>query len=169
MENNNQFQVAIPPEWIIDMPEGFWYLVHEMTWMTPYDECVVYLLAKAYQRAHAIAKRRLLPYGLTPVQQLVLAALGEEDGISSSDLGKKVSMDPATLSGMLDRMVEGGWITKESDLDDKRFLRICLTEQARAQLPNITQERHNVNDEILQNLSLEEKVLLKRLLKDLRE
>ena len=140
-----------------------------MTWIAPYDECVVYLLAKAYQRAHAIFKRRLAPYGLTPVQQLVLAALDEEDGVSSCDLGKKVAIDPATLSGLLDRMVEGAWVTKEPDRDDKRFLKISLTEHARTLIPSITEERRKTNEEILQKLSLEEKVLLKRLLKDLRE
>lgn len=137
--------------------------------MAPYDECVVYLLAKAYQRAHAVSKRRLAPYGLTPVQQLVIAALNEEDGISSGDLGKKLSMDPATLSGLLDRLAEANWIIKQPDQDDKRFLKICLTEQARSLIPKITEERHKTNEEILKNLSLEEKVLLKRLLKDLRE
>ena len=71
----------------------------------PYQDCVVYLLAKAYQRAHAVAKRRLSAYGLTPIQQLVLAAVHEEEGISASDLGKKLTLDPATLSGVLDRMV----------------------------------------------------------------
>ncbi len=137
--------------------------------MAPYDECVVYLLAKAYQRAHAIARRRLAPYGLTPVQQLVLAALDEEDGISSGDLGKKVSIDPATLSGLLERMAEANWIIKQPDEEDKRFLKIYLTDYARGLLPAITQQRYKANDEILQNLSLEEKVLLKRLLKDLRD
>jgi DNA-binding MarR family transcriptional regulator len=137
--------------------------------MAPYDECVVYLLAKAYQRAHAIARRRLAPYGLTPVQQLVLAALDEEDGISSGDLGKKDSIDPATLSGLLERMAEANWIIKQPDEEDKRFLKIYLTDYARGLLPAITQQRYKANDEILQNLSLEEKVLLKRLLKDLRD
>lgn len=137
--------------------------------MAPYDECVVYLLAKAYQRAHAVSKRRLAPYGLTPVQQLVIAALNEEDGISSSDLGKKLSMDPATLSGLLDRLADANWLVKAPDQADKRFLKICLTEQARSSIPKITEERHKTNEEILKNLSLEEKVLLKRLLKDIRE
>ncbi len=137
--------------------------------MAPYDECVVYLLAKAYQRAHAVSKRRLAPYGLTPVQQLVIAALNEEDGISSSDLCRKLSMDPATLSVLLDRLAEANWIIKQPDQDDKRFLKIFLNEQSRSLIPKITEERHKTNEEILKNLSLEEKVLLKRLLKDLRE
>jgi DNA-binding MarR family transcriptional regulator len=135
----------------------------------PYQDCVVYLLAKAYQRAHAVAKRRLSAYGLTPIQQLVLAAVHEEEGISASDLGKKLTLDPATLSGVLDRMVERGWVVKRTDPDDKRLLQIRLTDQARNLGSTLMQERDKANDEILCNLSLEEKVLLKRLLKDLKD
>ena len=40
----------------------------------PYEDCMVYLLAKAYQKAHGQLKHRLGAYGLTPVQQLVLGA-----------------------------------------------------------------------------------------------
>ena len=135
----------------------------------PYQDCVVYLLAKAYQRAHAVAKRRLSAYGLTPIQQLVLAAVHQEEGISASDLGKKLTLDLATLSGVLDRMVERGWIIKRTDPDDKRLLQIRLTDQARNLGSTLMQERDKANDEILCNLSLEEKVLLKRLLKDLKD
>jgi DNA-binding MarR family transcriptional regulator len=140
-----------------------------MSTATPYEDCVVYLLAKAYQRAHALLKRRLVAYGLTPIQQLVLGALWHDEGISAGDLGKKLVLDPATLSGLLDRMAERGWIVKQTDPDDKRVLRIYLTDEARNLEPRLTEERDSANEEILRNLSLEEKVLLKRLLKDLRD
>ncbi len=135
----------------------------------PYEDCVVYLLAKAYQRAHAVAKRRLAVYGLTPVQQLVLAAVHQEEGISAGDLGKKLTLDPATLSGILDRMAERGWILKQTDPADKRLLQISLTDEARDLGPTLMRERDKANDEILADLSFEEKVLLKRLLKDLKD
>jgi DNA-binding MarR family transcriptional regulator len=135
----------------------------------PYEDCVVYLLAKAYQRAHGLAKRRLAAYGLTPIQQLVLAVLSREEGMSAGDLGKKLVLDPATLSGILDRMAERGWIVKETDPEDKRILRISLTDEARKLEPTLMEERDKANEEILRNLSLEEKVLLKRLLKDIRD
>ena len=135
----------------------------------PYEDCIVYLLAKAYQRAHAQLKRRLAVYGLTPIQQLVLGALCQDEGISAGDLGKKLLLDPATLSGVLDRMAERGWIVKQTDPEDKRILRTFLTDEARKLEPKLMEERDNANAEILQNLSIEEKVLLKRLLKDLRD
>jgi DNA-binding MarR family transcriptional regulator len=140
-----------------------------MSVATPYEDCVVYLLAKAYQRAHALLKRRLGVYGLTPIQQLVLGALWHEEGISAGDLGKKLVLDPATLSGILDRMAERGWLVKRTDLEDKRVTRIYLTDEARDLEPVLTAERDSANEEILRNLSLEEKVLLKRLLKDIRD
>jgi len=134
----------------------------------PYEDCVVYLLSKAYQHAHAVAKQRLAAYNLTPIQQLVLAALSQDEGMSAGDLGKKLRLDPATLYGVLDRMVDGEWIVKETDPDDKRFLRIYLTDRAKMMGPTLMEERDKANEEIMRNLSFEERVLLKRLLKDLR-
>jgi MarR family transcriptional regulator, lower aerobic nicotinate degradation pathway regulator len=135
----------------------------------PYEDCVVYLLAKAYQQAHAVTKRRLAAHGLTPVQQLVLAVVCQHEGIPAGELGKKIALDPATLSGILDRMTERGWIEKRLDPEDKRLVRIFLTERAKELEPKLMEERDKANEEILRNLSLEEKVLLKRLLKDLRD
>ena len=137
--------------------------------MTDFEDCIVFLLAKAYQRAHGVFKKRLLGYGLTPVQHLILEALWHEEGLSSGDIGKKLVLDSATLSGVLDRMAEKEWIIKGTDEEDKRFLRVYLTDRARALKPRLTMEREQVNEEILGRFSLEEKLLLKRLLRDLRE
>jgi MarR family transcriptional regulator, lower aerobic nicotinate degradation pathway regulator len=145
------------------------YFVYERNDVMPYEDCIVYLLAKAYQRGHACAKRHLAVYGLTPVQQLVLAGLWHEEGTSAGDLGKRLGLDPATLSGILDRMSERGWVVKQTDPEDKRVLRITLTDAARDLKPKLLEARDKANEEILKNLSLEEKVLLKRLLKDLRD
>ena len=136
--------------------------------MEKYEDCIIFQLAKAYQKAHGLFKKRLLPYGLTPIQHLILEALWLEDGISQKDIGTRLVLDRATLSGVLDRMAAGGWITKEQDPDDKRTLRICLTAKGRELEPLLSKERNQANARILENLNLEEKVLLKRLLKDVQ-
>jgi DNA-binding MarR family transcriptional regulator len=99
----------------------------------------------------------------------VLAGISSEEGISAGDLGKSLGLDPATLSGVLDRMSERGWIVKETDPDDKRLLRLYLTQEARNLGPQLVEARDRANEEILSNLTLEEKVLLKRLLKVIRD
>ena len=136
--------------------------------MPQYDDCIIFLLAKAYQKAHGDFKKRLSPYGLTPIQYLILEALWHEEGVSAGDIGKKLVFDGATLSGVLDRMVERWWIHKEIDHDDKRALRIYLSEKAMELKSELKEKRYESNEEILSTLSLEEKVLLKRLLRDVR-
>ena len=133
---------------------------------TKYEDCIVFLLAKAYQKAHGNFKKRLIAYGLTPIQHLILEALWQEDGQSAGDIGKKLVLDGATLSGVLDRLAVGDWIKKEPDPDDKRIIRIYLTEKVKGLRPKLSEERIQANEEIMRNLTLEEKVLLKRLLRD---
>lgn len=136
--------------------------------METYQDCIVFLLAKAYQKAHGNLKKRLLSYGLTPIQFLTLAALVEEDGISAGEIGKRLVLDNATLSGVLDRLADRGWIEKQTDLNDKRLLRVYLTDRAKGLQEELAEEREQANAEILHSLSIEEKILLKRLLRDVQ-
>jgi hypothetical protein len=71
------------PLYPLDRREPELYFVYDMITVNRYEECIVFHLAKAYQRAHASLKRRLAPYGLTPVQYLVLEAIREEEGLSA--------------------------------------------------------------------------------------
>ena len=135
---------------------------------TKYEDCVIFLLAKAYQKAHSNFKKRLISYGLTPIQHLILEALWQEDGQSAGDIGKKLVLDGATLSGVLDRLSAGDWIKKEPDPDDKRILTIFQTDKCKALRPKLSEERNQANDEIMHKLSLEEKIVLKRLLRDVQ-
>ena len=136
--------------------------------MTQYEDCIIFLLAKAYQKAHGHFKKRLQGSGLTPVQHLVLEALWAEEGLSAGDIGKKLMLDSATLSGILERMAENGWIVKSADKVDKRYTRIYLADRAKDMKTALIKEREQANEKILVALNLEEKVLLKRLLRDLR-
>ena len=134
--------------------------------MDKFKDCVIFLLAKAYQKAHGTFKKRLTGYGLTPIQHLILEVLWDEDGLSASTISERLVLDPATLSGVLERMVLGGWIFKHPDPEDKRTLRICLSDKGISLKPRLTTERDQANQECLDGLTMEEKVLLKRLLRD---
>jgi len=137
--------------------------------MKDFEDCIIFVLAKAYQKAHGNFKRRLLPYGLTPIQHLIVEALWEEDGLSARDIGERLVLDKATLSGVLDRMALGGWILKEADPVDKRMQRVYLTDRAKDLKPKLSEERNQANEDLLRGMTLEEKVLLKRLLRDIQE
>ena len=135
--------------------------------MISYQDVIIFILSKAYQRVYGIFKSRLQPYGLTPMQGLVLHALYEEEGLSAGELGKRLSLDSATLSGVLDRMAESGWILKNVK-DDRRVLNIRLTDKALSFRDKITNDTEELNQEILSIFSMEERLLLIRMLRDLR-
>jgi len=136
--------------------------------MKSYDNCILFLLAKAYQKAHADFKKRLHSYGLTPIQHLVLEALWDEDGLSAGEIAKRLVFDGATLSGVLDRLSAGDWVLKQSAEEDKRMLRISLTQKSKELKPKLAAVRNKTNEDLLARFSLEEKVLLKRLLRDIQ-
>jgi len=130
-------------------------------------DCTIFLLGKAYQKAHGDFKKRLKPYKLTNMQHLVLEGLWYKPGMTAAELGSGLILDKATLSGVLDRMVQGGWIKKEQDQEDRRISRIFPSEKATLMKAELIKERKKANAHLLKDFSLEEQLIFKRLLKDL--
>lgn len=130
-------------------------------------DCTIFLLAKAYQKAHGQFKARLRPFDLTNLQHMVLEGLWYEEGVTAAELGKLLVLDKATLSGVLDRLVESGWIRKERDPDDGRVFRIYPSDKANQMKEQLIALRVEANEKMLESFSAEEKVLFKRLLRDL--
>ena len=136
--------------------------------MTSYRENIVFLLAKAHQRAQGVLKGYLQTFGLTPVQCLFMESLWEENGLSVGEIGRRIALDTATLAGILDRMVTSGWVRRESDPDDGRVARVYLTDKAKEAIGDLTASIERTNNELLSNLSVEEKLLFKRFLRDVK-
>jgi DNA-binding MarR family transcriptional regulator len=136
--------------------------------MPQHDDCIIFLLAKAYQKAHSVFKQKLAPLNLTPVQQLILGVLDEEEFLSPGEIAERLAMDNATLSGVLDRMGEAGMIRKEENPEDRRSIRVLLTAKAKKMREELAAQRKAINEEITGKLSMEEKLLLKRMLRDLK-
>ena len=130
-------------------------------------ECVVYLLSKAYQKGHSLVQNRLKKYGLTNMQYVVLELLWSSEGLTLSETGKKLSIDKATLSGVLDRMVDSGWITKERGNKDRRVYRLYPSDKSKLLKDQLINERIKVNEKLLSGFTAEERILLRRLLLDL--
>lgn len=137
--------------------------------MVSYRENIVFLLAKAHQRAQGVLKGNLQAFGLTPMQCLFMETLWEEDGLSVGEIGRRIALDTATLAGVLDRMVTAGWVRRETDPDDGRVARVYLTQKAHDAMADMTAAIERANNELLGNFALEEKLLFKRFLRDVKE
>ncbi len=130
-------------------------------------DCTIFLLAKAYQKAHGDFKKDLKPFKLTNIQHLVLEALWFQEGFTAAELGKFLVLDKATLSGVLDRLADAGWILKEPDPEDGRVVRLYTAEKADEMKDELIILRKAANEKLLAGFNPEEQVLLKRFLRDL--
>ncbi|MBR2835549.1 MAG: MarR family transcriptional regulator [Coriobacteriales bacterium] len=74
----------------------------------------------------------LKPLGLTYTQYIVFLVLWEKDGISVSEIGEKLMLDNGTLSPLLKKMEQAGYIMRRRCRDDDRVVEITLTDEGRA-------------------------------------
>ena len=74
----------------------------------------------------------LKPLGLTYTQYIVFLVLWEKDGISVSEIGEKLMLDNGTLSPLLKKMEQAGYIMRRRCRDDDRVVEIALTDEGRA-------------------------------------
>jgi MarR family transcriptional regulator, organic hydroperoxide resistance regulator len=104
------------------------------------DRQVCFALAVASRNVIGLYRPLLEPMGLTHPQYLVMLALWEEAPLKVSELGRRLSLEPATLSPLLKRLEANGMITRERNPRDDRALAVSLTAkgaQARAQAEQV--------------------------------
>ena len=74
----------------------------------------------------------LKPLGLTYTQYIVLLVLWERDGISVTEIGEKLMLDNGTLSPLLKKMEQAGYVQRRRCRKDDRVVEITLTDAGRA-------------------------------------
>ena len=72
------------------------------------------------------------PLGITYTQYIVFLALWEKDDVPVSDLCSRLYLDSGTLTPLLKKMEQEGYITRSRSKDDERSVLISLTEEGRA-------------------------------------
>ena len=72
------------------------------------------------------------PLGITYTQYIVFLVLWETDGVSVRELGQRLYLDSGTLTPLLKKMEEAGFVTRERSRDDGRVVLVHLTEKGRA-------------------------------------
>ena len=83
------------------------------------------LLSQAY---HPLLSK----HGLTYPQYLVLLVLWEKDGISVSEICDRLMLDNGTLSPLLKKMEQAGYVERRRSRKDDRVVEITLTEAGKA-------------------------------------
>ncbi len=93
-----------------------------------------FLIAKIHFLSERILSRILKKYELeeiNPAQGRILFVLWQGDGISIQELAKKTSLEKSTLTSMLDRLEQAGFVKRVPSSEDRRKITIKLTEKDR--------------------------------------
>ena len=82
------------------------------------DECISFLAGKAAQTVSRLARERLAPYGITPVQYGVLQVLWEHGTATVRELTERTypaqsESDYATVKTLLARLEAKGFVTRD--------------------------------------------------------
>ncbi|MCW2243959.1 MarR family winged helix-turn-helix transcriptional regulator [Azospirillum canadense] len=93
-----------------------------------YREPIHSRVRRVHQRATALLSDALAPFGLTPPQWAALVALQQSGPMSQIDLGRSIAMDPATMQGVVVRLISRGFVLRGPDLHDRRRNLVSLVQ-----------------------------------------
>jgi DNA-binding MarR family transcriptional regulator len=94
------------------------------------EEQIGFLLRVATQRHNAIFAASMVE-ALTPPQFAAMAKLLELGVCSQNELGRLITLDAATIKGIVDRLRVRGFVAVRPSRDDRRRREITLTERGR--------------------------------------
>lgn len=98
--------------------------------------------------------------GLTAGQPKVLDYLGRHDGSVQKAIAAGCQIDPATLTGLLNRMEEKGLIRRCNEDGNRRSLHVYLTEQGWAKQREVRQTMERQSEVVQAGLSEEQRAQL---------
>nr|5HLG_A Chain A, MarR family transcriptional regulator [Staphylococcus epidermidis]5HLG_B Chain B, MarR family transcriptional regulator [Staphylococcus epidermidis]5HLG_C Chain C, MarR family transcriptional regulator [Staphylococcus epidermidis]5HLG_D Chain D, MarR family transcriptional regulator [Staphylococcus epidermidis]5HLG_E Chain E, MarR family transcriptional regulator [Staphylococcus epidermidis]5HLG_F Chain F, MarR family transcriptional regulator [Staphylococcus epidermidis]5HLG_G Ch len=78
-------------------------------------------------------EKKLKQFGITYSQYLVLLTLWEENPQTLNSIGRHLDLSSNTLTPMLKRLEQSGWVKRERQQSDKRQLIITLTDNGQQQ------------------------------------
>jgi MarR family transcriptional regulator, organic hydroperoxide resistance regulator len=110
------------------------------------------------------AQRRLSRLGLHAGQQFVLECLWHDDGLTPSEIARRIGVEAATLTRALRRMEAGGLVERRVDDSDRRRVRTWLTSRGRELRPAVQEAMDRLAEDAVALLSEQETAVLEELL-----
>ena len=124
------------------------------------DRSFHYLLMATQSLFQRSVMAELNGSGLTAGQPKVLAHLGRHDGSVQKAIAAGCQIDPATLTGPLNRMEEKGLIRRCNEDGNRRSLHVYLTEQGWAKQREVRQTMERQSEVVQAGLSEEQRAQL---------
>lgn len=96
-------------------------------------------------------------YGLSAAQWRLMVRLVREEAAPQARLAELLEIEPISVSRLLDRMEQGGWVRRDRDEKDRRVRMVYPTEKSREAFAAIKSVAGEVYEEALAGLTADER------------
>ncbi|KIL10114.1 MULTISPECIES: MarR family winged helix-turn-helix transcriptional regulator [Bacillus] len=128
------------------------------------SECINFLLSVSQNKVFKYFSKLLEESDLTPAQYGVLNCLWREGQLSPKQIGELVYLEASTVSGILDKMQKADLIERTIDPNNRRNILVEATQKSLDIRDQVEAATIELNKTALQNLSNDDKVVLKKAL-----
>ena len=124
-----------------------------------------FLLRRAHQRHVALFSAAMAQFDITPTQFTALLRTVQLRRVTQNLLGRQAAMDPATIQGVVRRLITRGLIRRSRDPLDRRTAVLEPTEAGVALITDVVACAQQVHEAALAPLSAQERTDLLQLLR----
>ncbi len=121
-------------------------------------------LAKAFRTDEP---QEILHMDISFPEICVLGQLSSSQEPAMSELGRKISMDPSTLTRTMDKLVEKDFVVRKPDPEDRRVVRAAITVEGKKIITRFEEHRRKKMESMLTEMTPEERSNLLSIFKTL--
>ncbi len=125
---------------------------------------LAFLIMEAARLQRTVFDRRVRKIGFTRTQWLALRRVGDQPGVSQSELAELLEVEKASAGRLIDKLEAFGWLERRQDETDRRIKRVYLTELGRRIHRDVTPIAEAMVEEELSGLTRKERDVLTDLL-----
>ena len=129
-----------------------------------YTELFCFRLTALGRKIGRIHSKACAEYKITAGQSFVLFDLQAHEGSSMTEISTRLQLDTPAVTGYIDRLEKEALVVRDSDPNDRRSLRISLTEKGKEIVQLIQPKTQAVHDRIKGVLTEEEYAVFHRCL-----
>jgi MarR family transcriptional regulator for hemolysin len=129
----------------------------------------LFTLGEVQRLVRAYADKEAARFGITRAQWAVLAKIERNEGMKQTELAEQMEMQPITLTRLIDKLCDSGWIERRGDETDRRVNRLYLRKTGRQLLGKLSGLRSELTATALEGISPADAVRMLAQLETIKE
>ena len=133
------------------------------------DMPLMMLLGRTHKEWQSYLKKAAVETGIPEPYRPIIMFLKRNPGASQSDLAKFCDKTAPSISSTIRNMISDGYITKNADNADQRFVKLYLTDKGESSVEKVLERIHKADRIITEAITRQKEEEMIKLLKLLME